>query len=189
MSLKDELLSAYIDGEVESPHREHIQRQIETNDDVRRRYSRLASVKEALRSEELPDFSAVQARVLRNIEDSVDRPEPVSPCTSFWRRQWRLPAPLVSAAALVFAFLLGFSVYHLIGNPSRDERIPDIAQAHSPVDLTISLADSDVERVLDWLSSRDLLGEINVELPESHRFRIIGEPELLRAADYGRSTR
>lgn len=182
MSLRDELLSAYIDGEVESPHREQIHRQILTNEDVRSRYQRLLTVRQALQEDPLPDFRATQERVWQRLRDLRGTRKH----RGFWRQEWRLPAPLVAAAALVFAFLLGFSLYHVVTPESGGAGISEVVQAGAPVDLTISLADSDVERVLEWLSSREMLGEIKVELPESHRFEIIGDAELLRAADYGR---
>jgi anti-sigma factor RsiW len=181
MSLKDELLSAYIDGEVESPHREHIERQIASNADVRARYHRLRAVSERLRSEPMPDFSEARRRVWKNLEN-LPTPHP-----SFWRQRWQLPAPAVAAAALVFAFLLGFSVWQIVTPPAEHHGLSEVVQAGAPVDLTINLADSDVERLLQWLSSREMLGEIKVELPEAHQFEIMGDAELLRAADFGRS--
>lgn len=183
MSLRDELLSAYIDGEVESPHREHIQRQIVSNDEVRSRYQRLLTVKQALREEPLPDYIGAQERVWQRLRE-LPRGSKHLP---FWRQEWRLPAPVVAVAALVFAFLLGFSIYQVVAPETGNGDLPQVVQAGTPVDLTINLADSDVERVLEWLSSREMLGEIKIELPESHRFEIMGDAKLLRAADYGRN--
>lgn len=189
MSLRDELLSAYIDGEVESPHREQIERQIESNRDVRVRYYRLLTVKQALVSEELPEFEAAQERVWSSLKRLPQEHPRDALWRRFWMRQWRLPAPLVATAALLFAFLLGFSIWNVVDRSTPATTMPNLVQAESPVDLTINLADNDVERLLEWLSSKDMLGEIKVELPESHQFRIIGDPQLLRAADYGRAER
>lgn len=181
MSLEDEILSAYVDGEIEPPHDESIRRQIEANEDIRRRYERFLELKRAFAGEILPDMSDAKRRVWENLQN-LKPPQP-----SFWKQQWKLPAPVVAAAALIFAFLLGFSMWQIVTPTSQSPELAELGQEGRPVDLTINLADSEVQQVLDWLSSREMLGEIKVELPETHRFEIIGEAQLLRAADFARS--
>jgi anti-sigma factor RsiW len=90
-----------------------------------------------------------------------------------------LPAAAAAAAALVFAFAMLLS-----GRPAA--RIHDTAVA-AEMGLDVQgIAAQDISGVLKYLGSEDTADIVIIRLPESKSFTSLGEPTIIKAADYSR---
>ncbi|TVQ19403.1 MAG: hypothetical protein EA382_16465 [Spirochaetaceae bacterium] len=92
-----------------------------------------------------------------------------------------IPALGVAAAAIV---ALAAGLIFVATRPTSAAAETYLSGRHaSDVAVTIRVDGSDMERVLQWLADKDMLGEINIQLPEQ-QFRIVGEPVLVKPAQY-----
>lgn len=194
MSLRDQILSEYIDGEVPEPWRTTVTKSIEHDDEVADRYRRLRRVQVALHeSADLTDVDEARARE-RILHEVLRRAETVHP-----RAPGRvtLPTGLVAAAATVLVALVGWVGYDLthpdpvplpVAGGVYDEDLFRVGPSgslvadRSPDELTISV--NDIEQLLAILDTQGQWGRINIKLPETRQFEFIGEPQLLKATDY-----
>jgi predicted RNA binding protein with dsRBD fold (UPF0201 family) len=141
--------------------------------------SKLENLRELLHRNDVSDLEERQRRSL----DSIYRRLSVNIRVSWWSR-WRLiqiPLPAVAATALVFAALVGVFVWSILPRPVSTA--PDLLAQGKDVDVTIRVDNTEMEKVLQWLEDREMLGEINIQLPEQE-FSIVGEPVLLKPEDY-----
>jgi anti-sigma factor RsiW len=176
-----ELLSTYLDGEIPSPWKEKIALHLEGCVSCRERLSSLAAVRDCVAGAACPDFDAARDRVLAAVESRVKVPR-----EAFWTRKVSLPLPLAAAAALAIA-ALGFVS---IVAPRSGAPAPVMASS-SPANAVPASAQAggNLTDLLKYLDSQDAQVTITVQLPTEAKFNSIGEPELLKASDFGRSPR
>jgi len=104
----------------------------------------------------------------------------------FWNRTVSLPFPAaVAAACIIITFLviqgLGFS-----GTQGQQSaQVPPLAAGIS-ADVQGIIPLSDMDSVLQYLSAEDMADFVIMRLPETRNFSSLGEPALLKAADYSR---
>jgi anti-sigma factor RsiW len=170
-----ETLSAYLDGEVSAPFDSSIARAIEDDPISAARYERLKRLHSALPavSEAAVEQSAARSWLViqRTLEGRPAR----------HHRLLQIPVPAVAAAAAAIVILAGALVWSFAArSPLPGEQL--LAGSRN-VDVTIQVSNGEMEQVLNWLSSQDMLGEVNIQLPEQ-QFTIVGEPVLVKAAAY-----
>ncbi|MGC9312444.1 MAG: anti-sigma factor family protein [Sediminispirochaetaceae bacterium] len=182
-------LSAFSDGELEIGKRREIEAHLRT---CRRcssiviEYQRLheiLSVPEADRSEEYTirehnSWNRLQTRIRR---------EKLGTGVPFWRRRILVPLPL--AAGVLFA--VGILIAALIITPGvllPDDTATVIAQqVHPGVEAGYNGGDpslAELEKLVQFLSAQGAAIEVKIELPSTSHFEVIGEPQLIKAADY-----
>ena len=169
------VLSAYLDGEVPERFVPEIETAIERDPDVRATYERLL----ALRSRLDVDLPFDVAESSRRSWNALMREAP-GPKHGIWRRRVAVPLPLLAAAAAVVVVLIGALLWSAL--PQPEGPTPQFARG-SDIDLTFRVDGTDMERVLQWLVDKNMLGEVNIQLPEQ-RFQIVGEPVFVRPAQY-----
>lgn len=170
-----ETLSAYIDGEVAPPFAESIARAIERDPVTAQRYRRLLEIQRALPRMSPEQIDASAARSWNAVQHRIHHQAVHSV------RTVAVPLPGLAAAAVALVVLAGALVWSLVATPSipAERLLAD----HGDVDVTIQLANGEMEQVLSWLADQDLLGEVSIELPEQ-QFSIVGEPVLVKSASY-----
>jgi anti-sigma factor RsiW len=99
-----------------------------------------------------------------------------------WSRTVPVPLPAAAAAAAVLVFAL---VMLFTGRPFAKVQDTSVAAASMGVDLQ-GIPASDFTGMLQYLSSEDTADIVIIRLPESKSFTSLGEPTLVRAADYVR---
>ena len=175
MQPDDMLLSAFLDGEIPEQFRSDIEASIENDSDCRARFERLKRLRVTLHIQDAPELESRMAESLA----SIQRRAAVNPRSGpglRWR-QIQVPLPAVAAAAFVLIALAAVLVWSFL--PKAPASASDYLAQGQDVDVTIRVDDADMERVLQWLADKEMLGEIRIQLPEQ-QFHIVGEPVLLR---------
>ncbi len=169
------ILSAYLDGEVPQRYVPEIEKWIATDSTVRSEYDELVRLRNMLCTDPPIDidesarrsWTAINARLLPRRVDA-------------WHRRVAVPLPALAAAAAV---VLGLAAVLLWSTLSQPPSARDYFARGSDVDVTIRVDGSDMEHVLQWLLDKNMLGEVNIQLPEQH-FRVVGEPVFVKPAQY-----
>lgn len=171
------LLSAFLDGEIPEQFRADIEATVEDDPVCRARFDRLKRLRLSLHRHEVPDLEFRMAESLASIRRRVA----VIPRIGVglrWR-QVQVPAPAIAAAAFVVVAMAAVLLWSFL--PKTPASVPDYLAQGQDVDVTFRLDDADIERVLQWLADKEMLGEITIQLPE-RQFRFVGEPVLLKLA-------
>jgi hypothetical protein len=170
-----ETLSAYIDGEVAPPFERAIAEAIANDSETEARYRSLLSLRASLPAVSEATIQASAVRSWGVIQSHLAyRPARRG-------RSVSIPLPGVALAATAVVALAAALIWSLFARPSISaERL---LADQKDVDVTIQLADGDMEQVLSWLASQDMLGEVSIQLPEQ-QFSMVGEPVLLKSVSY-----
>jgi len=188
-----QLLSVYFDGEMPSPWKEKMESHIAGCPECARRleaYQRIsrASAGDVFAGEE----AAAKERVWRRLEQCTGRAADNSPAwptvvrdRAVWRRHISVPLPAAAAAVILF-IILSFFMGLRISRTAESSGMT--LAAESEFDTPDNIPVSDMEDVLQYLSSRDNGEIIILRLPESRNFVNYGEPAIINAADYSRQT-
>lgn len=191
MCVDDQILSSYVDGELDAHWKEKVEAHIAQCEQCRLRVSRFQKLSADLSAAELrPEaIDGIERRVAARLEHLL---LPGSE-RGFWNRRFSIPAPVAMAALFCLVFLSGFVFIRGImpsgtgetGMPIADEK----AYSQGLETLTSSPAPSmsenpNVQQIFDLLENSGGSIEVRIELPRKSNFTVHGEPQLLRAADY-----
>ena len=175
----DILLSAYLDGEVPAKYIAEIEACRERDPECRARLAQLENLHRLLHQDEVPGVSERMAPGFASITRRLSV-RSRSSIGIHWR-QIQVPLPAIAAAAVVVVALAAVVIWSFI--PKSPVSAPDYLAQGKNVDVTIRVDDADMENVLQWLADKQMLGEISIQLPEQ-QFQIVGEPVLLKSAQY-----
>ncbi|MDD7200699.1 MAG: zf-HC2 domain-containing protein [Sphaerochaetaceae bacterium] len=174
MCVDDELLSAYLDGELQEPWRTQVEQHLQYCSACRNRFEQLKALDAKLQSATLSDDEVKQRqdRVLAYFERSRF---PQRRKESFFRKkvQVRLvPALLSSAAAFVVVFIGAFVLFGT-NTKQTETLLPGIA---SPVDSSNvrqvsevrpqSLDDYSVDQIVDYLEQKGYAVDLRLKAVE-----------------------
>jgi anti-sigma factor RsiW len=175
MSLDNEVLSAYMDGEVPGKFEHEIAEQIRCDPEVSRRYSMLMELRVVLHNDPEPDFSAGQKKIWRRLAVRGIR----AGGTGFFARRVDLPLPVVAAAAVVFLVLAGITMVTVAGTGAYETPPAIGALRTDPAVPKIS-----TEEIYRVLGIPERSEEIMIFLPDAPRFQMHSAPALVHPADY-----
>jgi len=187
MCPKDEIISAYLDGEVESPWAEKLKIHISTCKKCAQRLADMQNLRSRLLDEAEPDFGPALQRLRRRVYfHSVGQGSTVPARTPrelpFWKRKVNLPMP--AAVALSFMlFLLFASFFFFMGqqnNIAMAKREP-ASYKSQPVQVTVPINGMQVDNLevlLKLLNNKDFSQEVLMQLPKDSQFSVFGEPEI-----------
>ena len=99
-----EILSAWLDGEIDSPWDRALEEHVGSCPDCRARLERLEGVRRSLLESPMPDWRPAMERVRSSLVSRGLASEKTAPV---WRRRVSLPVPLAVAAALLVMVLAG----------------------------------------------------------------------------------
>jgi hypothetical protein len=186
MCPKDEIISAYIDGEVETPWKEKLKAHFSECSRCAERLKELQSVSSLLQQDKEPDCEQALKRVYKRIyfhssaeERNISRQQ--EKAIPFWKRRVHIPLP----AALVFSvvlFILFASFFFSLGqNNTQMANKSPVLYNTQPIQVTVpieGLEANDLEVLLKLLNNKDFSQEVLMELPEDSQFTVFGEPEF-----------
>ncbi|MFP4409473.1 MAG: anti-sigma factor family protein [Spirochaetaceae bacterium] len=180
MSRKYEVLSAYLDGELDSHTARKVEARLREDEEYRRVHDSLLELRETLDAGQEPDYVASAERVWERLEASLTRKrrEP----TPFWKRQISVPLPFAAAAAALFFSIAGIAIY-LAGTPKATSREALAGMDPEELDITIQIDEAQARELIGWLEERKDVQQVTIQLPETPRFELIGEPVLVPASD------
>jgi hypothetical protein len=181
MCPKNEIISAFLDGEIEAPWKEKLKEHFSACGACRQRLAEMQNLQKILKQEQEFDYLPALERVRRRIyyhtmnrESSfLGIPEKELP---FWKRKVHLPMPLAVLLSIVL-FILFASFFFFIGqsNVQMAKRGNEIV-GPQPVQVSVDIKDLEVLQQL--LRNKDFSQEVLLELPKDSQFTVFGESEL-----------
>lgn len=193
MCYDEQILSAYVDGELQRQLHTSVERHIGECERCRKLSNEYRALKDLFiatgnsTTETGVDNQARKARVWREIQRQTRRER----VQDFWHRRVQVPLPLVAglaAAAVIVVLTLVLNPFapeqHMVPMAMQsDETIPEVPTGFS------SSADNmpELEQLVRFLSDQGAAVEVKIQLPSTSKIQVSGEPQLLRAADYRRS--
>lgn len=173
----DEMLSAYLDGELTPDSSRSVEAKLAVESEYHARFEELRVAGEVLHSQPEPDFDAAQERVWERIQSSTRR----STDADIFHRRIAVPMPLAAAAAFLLLVAGMLFSYFALGNDSIG--IPSQAAATGANgEVTVQVGEvDDVGLLLDALNSAGKVRHVTIEMPENSRFAYQGEARLIRA--------
>lgn len=183
-----EILSVFLDNELPSPWKERLEAHLVSCEPCRAHLAALQGISRVMHEEAASSdlvAKAAYARIRERIEQAPAssarekgaRGMTISlPDFSRFARPVSIPFPVVAAAAAVFALMA-----LLVMRPfSRSESsLPRIAAQEETIPTM------DIPAILRYLEEREGSdGVMVIQLPESGSFVPMGEPTLIKAADY-----
>ena len=183
-----QLLSVYFDGELPSPWKEKMESHIAGCPSCREHlelYSRL-SVGTAPTEEDA--LKAAKDRVWQKMElpaspirTTVKRPQ----FGTLWQRRLSIPIPAAAAMALLF---IALALLGITRTPKAAETTGMVLASQTDFEVPGIIPVSNMDDVLRYLGNGDSGDMVIIRLPESRNFDNYGEPAIIRAADYSRTT-
>jgi anti-sigma factor RsiW len=171
-----QIISVYLDQELPSPWKEKFEAHLEGCPRCRARLDRYRALSNALTAE--GDISRIVEK-RETVWRKIGTAEYPGPRRTFWFRSVSIPLPVAAAAAavLVFAFVMLIS--------GRTVPVSQNTAVAAGLDVQ-DIPAADINGVLQYLGNEDMGDIVIIRLPESKSFTSLGEPALIRAADYSR---
>ena len=170
-------LSAFVDGELQAPWQQAVARHVEACPACLETVARFQRLRELLTSDPAPE-----PRLAAPPQPSR-KPGPVP----VWKRRIALPLPAAAAAALAIV-VLGVALALVAGRT----RLPWMRIRHAPTGATeviVAAPIDDLEQLLRNLDQPPQTTGLVIQLPADSRLLMMGEPQLVREADYSRGHR
>jgi hypothetical protein len=181
-----DLLSAFFDGEVESPWSESIEEHVEACHRCRQTMAGLESLREVLRADEEPPVEGPLERTRERLQ-SRRSPRVWRRRHPLWRTRISVPVPAIAAMFLVFVGMGGLLIF-LSVRPN----FPFMSIKRQPSGITevqVAAPIEDLEQLLKSLDREPGNQQLVIILPADTEFLKFGEPRMLRADEYSRKVR
>jgi anti-sigma factor RsiW len=173
-----EILSAYLDGEVESPWSREIEGHLAGCESCRLRFARMEETRRILQREGMGNWRAPMERVRRHLMARSMQRQPDPP---IWKRRLSIPVPLVGIAALV-VLCLGISLaYTVFRNEMGTVRITKAPAGGTEIQIAAPV--EDLEFLLKSMDTQDSAQDV-IKLPKKFRLMPVGEPRMGKADEF-----
>jgi hypothetical protein len=181
-----DLLSAFFDGEVETPWSERIKEHVESCHRCQQTMAELESLRQVLLADEEPPVEGPLQRTLERLQ-SRRSPRSWRRRPRLWRTRISVPVPAIAAMLLVFAGMGGLLIFL-----STRPNFPFMSIKRQPSGITevqVAAPIEDLEQLLKSLDQESGNQQLIINLPADTEFLKFGEPRMLRADEYGRKAR
>ena len=180
MCPEEQLLSAYVDNELPEKWKESVADHLETCEICSDIVNGFRSLKQDLLEADVNPGGDVLERVYQNIRvrATVEETRP------FFTRRVPLPLPAVAAAAVLVIVSLGLFFFDF-GKPSEDSAVAVSEIIIPPEEVGFQT----LEEAIRLFESHNAHIEIYIQLPDETQFARMGEPLLVREADFHPGTR
>ncbi|HUJ74203.1 MAG TPA: zf-HC2 domain-containing protein [bacterium] len=176
-----QIISAYFDGEVESPWDRAIADHIAGCEKCRRIYDGLEETRRLLQGERLEGVTAPMERVRRNLLAGVP---PVTLAQPGWKRHVEVPLPMaVAAALLIVALGVGFAVA-LSRSGMGYIRVTRAPAGNTEYQFAIPY--DKMESLLKSVGGAAASSDELMTLPKDVKLVPVGTPTMGREAEYPR---
>ncbi|OHD70789.1 MAG: hypothetical protein A2V99_00050 [Spirochaetes bacterium RBG_16_67_19] len=170
-------LSAFVDGEVQAPWDQVLARHLQACPACLATVARIRRLRELLAADPLPPPE------LRPLPEGRERIRPVA----VWKRRIALPVPAAAAAALAI-LALGVALAAVAGRTAQ----PWMSIRHGPsgsTEVIVAAPIDDLEQLLRTLNQPPQTTGLVIQLPADSQLIMMGEPQLVREADFSRGRR
>ncbi len=176
-----EILSAWMDGELEAPWSGAVEEHLRGCAECREKLGALERTRELLQSDPEPELAGPMERVRRSV---LARGLAERPATPFWRRKVAMPVPLAAAAMLLVMLLAGALVLSLARGS-----LGLMAISRPPsggTEIRIAAPVNDLETLLGAIDRQAASGEDVIKLPKDVVLTTVGEPRMGREDEFVR---
>ena len=174
-----EIISAYLDGEIDAPWERAVAEHVAGCASCRSLYERLAETRRVLRADQPADWQAPMERVRAQLAQGASRR---SREAALWARRVAIPFPI---AALVAALLLFFGITLAVTQLRPRFGLVRITKAPAGgTEIQISAPISELETLLKSVGAEDATREDVILLPKNVRLLPVGEPRMGKAAEF-----
>ncbi len=189
MCPEDDIISAYLDGELDSSVSARVEEHIADCPRCKEKLRAFQRISHILLEDESPDYLASMEKVKRRIQISQLASEGKAgrgiEKNSWWHRKVEFPLPL-AIAAMVLIIFLGFMVFFKMPS-SNGVRMMRIKKEPSGVtEVQVSAPIEDLEALLKTMDNSDFKKEVIIQLPPKSQFLMVGEPRIMREAEFTR---
>jgi anti-sigma factor RsiW len=176
-----EILSAWLDGEIDSPWDRALEEHVGSCPDCRARLERLEGVRRSLLEAPMPDWRPAMERVRSSLVSRGLASEKAAPV---WRRRVSMPIPLAVAAAVLMILLAGALTVSVIRSSFGMVRIT--RQGSGSTEIRIAAPVSDLESLLRSIDKDAGSLEDVILLPKNVLLSSRGEPLMGKEAEFSR---
>jgi anti-sigma factor RsiW len=176
-----EILSAWLDGEIDSPWDRALEEHVGSCQDCRARLERLEGVRRSLLEAPMPDWRPAMERVRSSLVSRGLASEKAAPV---WRRHVSLPVPAAAAAAVLMILLAGALVVSIIRSSFGMVRIT--RQGAGGTEIRIAAPVSDLELLLQSIDKDAGSLEGVITLPKDVQLLPVGQPRMGKEAEFPR---
>jgi hypothetical protein len=172
-------LSAFVDGEVQAPWDRLLAQHLQSCPACLATVSRLRRLRELLAADPMPEPRPEP----KPLPEGRQRIRPVG----VWKRRIALPVPAAAAAALAI-LALGVTLALVAGRTT----LPWMSIRHGPTGTTeviVAAPIDDLEQLLRTLDQPPQTSGLLIRLPADSQLIMMGEPQLVREADFSRGRR
>ncbi len=190
MCVKEEELSAYLDGETSLSQRAAIAAHLQECEECREKLDSLKTLSGFFGKEKIDEAALAKSR--EKIKTRLDHLGlPGMRERSILRKELSIPLPL-AAAALFAVIFLGSLLAIKSFTPNGGGSLPVITSGEYVQEMNTLVKDKDslpreestLDQLLRMLENEGASVEVRIELPVKSKFSVQGEPQLLRAADF-----
>ncbi len=186
MCPEDDIISAYLDGELEDSISAKVEEHIAQCDRCRKKLRAFQRISHILLEDESPDYLASMEKVKRRIQISQLASADRAKRLPWWTRKVEFPFPLAIAAMLLIV-LLGTAVFVRFPSTNRNLRMMHIKKEPSGItEVQVSAPIEDLEELLRTINNDSFKKEVIIQLPTKSQFLMIGEPQIMREAEFTR---
>ena len=195
MCPENQVYSLYIDNELPSPWKEKFETHFASCAHCQAQLEKYKAIQNIMQEDRIEVSQEMESRVWDRIHAKNHKELAFNNQRNrnFWRNSVSVPLPAVAAAAAV----LIFAAFLALQNPRTTPVLQDFESAMAQgvqgfgngnnLQEMISVNDmQNMNDVLQYLSREDTSDFLIIRLPDYREFSSIGEPELVRAADYSR---
>jgi len=168
-----QILSVYFDGELDSPWKEKFEKHLEVCPSCRKRLAAYRVTRQRLMDFSFGNEEAVLERIMEKTAFSVKSRR------RFWTGSVTLPIPVASAAGLIMILTLAALI--VLRQPVKVNEAP-----LAGLDMQEMIPVSDMAGFFQQMGNANSAEMVIIRLPNT-TFRNVGEPRMMRAADYSRS--
>jgi anti-sigma factor RsiW len=176
-----EILSAWLDGEIDAPWDRALEEHVGSCPDCRARLERLEGVRRSLLEAPVPDWRPAMERVRSSLVSRGLASEKAAPV---WHRRVSMPVPLAAAAVLLVMVLAGALAVSVIRSSFGLVRIT--RQGSGGTEIRIAAPVSDLESLLQSIDKDAGSLEDVILLPKNVQLSSIGEPLMGKEAEFPR---
>jgi anti-sigma factor RsiW len=178
-----EILSAWLDGEIDAPWDRALEEHVGSCPDCRARTERLEGVRRSLLEAPMPDWRPAMERVRSSLVARGLASEKTVPA---WRRRVSLPLPIAVAAAALVMVLAGALTVSVIRSSFGMVRIT--RQGSGGTEIRIAAPVSDLESLLRSIDKDAGSLEDVIVLPKDVQLVPVGVPRMGKENEFSRRT-
>jgi anti-sigma factor RsiW len=176
-----EILSAWLDGEIDAPWDRALEEHVGACPDCRSRLERLETVRRSLLEAPVPDWRPAMERVRSSLVARGYASEKVAPV---WRRRVSLPVPFAVAAAALVLVLAGALTVSVVRSSFGMVRIT--RHGAGGTEIRIAAPVSDLETLLQSINKDTGSPEGVIVLPKDVQLLPVGEPRMGKETEFSR---